>query len=63
MNCVLGGVCVCVVLCVCVCVCVCVRVCLCVCVCVSDIERKTNLRREMGIHEEIVRALRWAGAG
>ena len=32
------------------------------CVCVRYWE-KTNLRREMGIHEEIVRALRWAGAG
>ena len=46
------------------------RVCVCFDVCVSlyvsvcvKYREKTNLRREMGIHEEIVRALRWAGAG
>ena len=41
--------------------CVVLRVSLCVCVCVIY-GQKQNLRREMGIHEEIVRALRWVGA-
>ena len=40
--------------------CVCVSCAMCVCV---RYWAKTNLRREMGIHEEIVWALRWAGAG
>ena len=57
--------------CVCVLCCVCLSLCVCVCqilrenkpkernVCVCD----GKLHAKEGIHEEIVRALRWAGAG
>ena len=44
-----------------VCVCVVLRVSVCVCVC--QILRENKPKERNGIHEEIARALRWAGAG
>ena len=59
--------------CVCACVCVCCAACVCVCVCQILRENKPKernvcvcdgkLHAKEGIHEEIVRALRWEGAG